>query len=70
MRDRCRNIKTSAEYDPALGCYIVRTRLGNIDIGTPFLLTPEQYNNWQFRLSMQRYYRERNMGLITEKEKQ
>ncbi len=64
------NIKTSAEYDPALGCYIVRTRLGNIDIGTPFLLTPEQYNNWQFRLSMQRYYRERNMGLITEKEKQ
>ncbi len=64
------NIKTSAEYDPALGCYIVRTRLGNIDIGTPFLLTPEQYKNWQFRLSMQRYYRERNMGLITEKEKQ
>jgi cell surface protein SprA len=64
------NIKTSAEYDPALGCYIVRTRLGNIDIGTPFLLTPEQYSNWQFRLSMQRYYRERNMGLITEKEKQ
>lgn len=64
------NIKTSAEYDPALGCYIVRTRLGNIDIGTPFLLTPEQYNSWQFRLSMQRYYRERNMGLITEKEKQ
>ena len=64
------NIKTSAEYDPALGCYTVRTRLGNIDIGTPFLLTPEQYNNWQFRLSMQRYYRERNMGLITEKEKQ
>ncbi len=64
------NIKTSAEYDPALGCYIVRTRLGNIDIGTPFLLTPQQYNSWQFRLSMQRYYRERNMGLITEKEKQ
>ena len=64
------NIVTAAEYDPALGCYIVRTKVGDIDIATPFMLTPEQYNNWQFRRSMQQYYRERNMGLITDKEKQ
>ena len=64
------NIKTTADYDPATGCYIVRTRLGDIDIATPFMLTAEQYNNWQFRRSMQQYYRERNTGLFTEKEKE
>lgn len=64
------NIVTAAEYDPALGCYIVRTKVGDMDIATPFMLTPQQYNDWQFRRSMQQYYRERNMGLITDKEKQ
>ena len=64
------NITTEADYDPATGCYIVHTRLGDIDIATPFMLTVEQYNNWQFRRSMQRYYRERNTALVTEKEKQ
>ena len=64
------NIKTTADYDPATGCYIVRTRVGDIDIATPFMLTAEQYNNWQFRRSMQQYYKERNMALITDKEKE
>ena len=30
------NITTSADFDPATGCYIVHTRLGDIDIATPF----------------------------------
>ena len=64
------NITTTADYDPETGCYIVHTRLGDIDIATPFMLTAEQYNNWQFRKSMQKYYRERNTGLLTDKEKQ
>ncbi len=64
------NIKTVAEYDPATGCYIVRTLLGDRDIATPFLLTAQQYNNWQLRRSMQRYYRERNTELFTSKEKE
>ncbi len=64
------NIETHAEYDPETGCYIVRTRVGDFDIATPFLLTPAQYNNWQFRRSMQQYYRERNLAQVTEKEKE
>lgn len=64
------NIKTEAEYDSTTGCYIVHTRLEGIDIGVPFMLTPQQYNDWQFRRSMQKYYRERNMALITDKEKE
>lgn len=61
------NIKTEAEYDPATGCYIVRTKVGDIDIATPFLLTAQQYNDWQLRRSMQQYFRDRNMDLVVEK---
>ncbi len=64
------NITTTADFDPVTGCYVVRTRMGDIDIATPFMLTAEQYNNWQFRRSMQQFYRERNMALVTDKEKQ
>ncbi len=64
------NIKTEAEYDPATGCYIVRTRMGDFDIATPFLLTAAQYDNWQLRRSLQDYYRERNQALVADKEKQ
>lgn len=32
------NIRTTAEFDPATGFYVVRTRLGDTDITTPFLL--------------------------------
>lgn len=54
------NIKTVTEYDPQLGCYVVRTRLGEQDITTPFYLTPEQFNDWQNRMSMRNYLRQRN----------
>ena len=64
------NITTKAEYDPATGCYIVRTCAGEFDIATPFILSAEQYDDWQLRRSLQEYYRERNMALITDKEKQ
>ena len=64
------NLTTVADYDPASGCYVVRTKVGDTEIGTPFMLTAEQYNNWMFRRSMQQYYRDRNMELITDKEKQ
>ena len=64
------NIKTEAEYDPATGCYIVRTKLGEMDIATPFMLSASQYNNWQLRKSMQEYYRQRNAELVEQKEKE
>lgn len=64
------NITTTADFDPQSGNYIVRTYLGGLQIGTPFMLTQRQYENWQLRLSMQRFYRERNMDLVTKKEKE
>ncbi|MDE6249564.1 MAG: cell surface protein SprA, partial [Paramuribaculum sp.] len=63
------NLKTVAEYDPSTGCYIVRTRLGDYDITTPIIMSPQQYNNWQVRKSMQEYYRQRNLEQLEGKEK-
>ena len=61
------NITTQAEFDPETGCYIIRTRVGDMDIATPFIMSEAQYNNWQMRKSMQEYYRRRNAELLTEK---
>lgn len=61
------NITTQAEFDPETGCYIIRTRVGDMDIATPFIMSEAQYNNWQMRKSMQEYYRQRNAELLTEK---
>ena len=34
------NIKTTIEYDIKTGAYIVRTKLGDMELGTPMTLTP------------------------------
>ncbi len=58
------NIKTIADFDPATGCYIIRTKVGDYDLITPFMLTPEQYNDLELRRSMQEYYRQKNRELF------
>lgn len=64
------NIRTEAELDPETGNYIVRTYLGENQIAQPFMLTQQEYNNWQLRLSMQRYLRERNAETQAQRDKQ
>lgn len=64
------NLTTEAEYDPETGYYIIRTRLGGLDITTPFILTPQQYNDWQIRREMQEYYRQRNLEQVVGKDKE
>ncbi len=54
------NIKTVAEYDPETRTYVIRTRVGNMDIATPFILSEKQWNNLQTRRAMQQYYHQRN----------
>ncbi|MDE6265299.1 MAG: cell surface protein SprA, partial [Paramuribaculum sp.] len=52
------NLSTQAEYDPETGLYVIRTRVGTMDIVTPFTLTPAQYRLWQNDISMRRRWRE------------
>ncbi|MCM1519326.1 MAG: cell surface protein SprA [Lachnoclostridium sp.] len=64
------NITTQAEYDPENGCYVIRTRLGESDIVTPFFLSAEQYNDWITRRQMQEYFRTRNSEAVSQKDKE
>jgi len=64
------NIRTVTEYDPETGFYVVRTKVGDIDIATPFMISESQYNNWQMRKLMQDYYQKRNLELMEGKDKE
>ena len=47
-----KNITTVAEYDYTTGCYIIRTKIGDMEIATPFMLSSDEYNNVTLRKSM------------------
>ncbi|MDE6198407.1 MAG: cell surface protein SprA, partial [Muribaculaceae bacterium] len=64
------NIRTEAEFDPATGIYVVRTKVGDHEIATPFMLSEKQYNNWQLRKSMEEYYRQRNSEIFQKQDKE
>ncbi len=64
------NITTQAEFDPETGFYVIRTKMGDFDIATPFMLSASEYNNWQLKKSMQEYYRQRNAELYENKSKE
>ena len=54
------NVVTSVEYDADLGLYLIRTRVGESDIVTPFSLTPLQYMEWQSRNNRLKRFRHLN----------
>lgn len=64
------NLGTVAEFDPVTGIYVIRTKVGDHEIATPFYLSEKQYNNWQLRKSMEQYYRERNRESFEQKDKE
>ena len=54
------NVKSVVEYDIRTGTYVVRTKLGDVDLTTPISLTPEEYQDYSFQKSVQSYYRQKN----------
>ena len=64
------NIMTVPEYDPLTKTYVIRTKVGEHDIATPFILSENQFNNWQLRQSMSNYYQEKNRESFEQKEKE
>lgn len=63
------NITSLVEFDPETGCYVVRTRLGDYDIVTPYIMSPDEYSNADFRRSMMEYYRQKNAESAQDAEK-
>ena len=58
------NIKTEAIYDPERGLYVLHTRIGDKDIVTPYMMTPEQYTAALNRQEMQDYFNSRNSEAV------
>ena len=54
------NVRSVFEYDPITQCYVVRTKVGDMEVSTPFMLTPEEYKDYSLRKSIEAYYREKN----------
>ncbi|MCC8144611.1 MAG: cell surface protein SprA [Tannerellaceae bacterium] len=54
------NVQTFIEYDLRSGSYIVRTRIGDMEIGTPMTLTPEEYQDYSMQQSLREYFRQKN----------
>ncbi len=64
------NIKTEVEYDPATKMYWIRTRLGDREIVTPYLMTSEQYRDMQNRREMFDYFQDKNSEIFEKKQKE
>ena len=53
------NVKTTIEYDAVNNCYVVRTRMGDVDIATPYMMTPEEYRAYSERQQMSKYWQQK-----------
>lgn len=63
------NIRTEVEYDPQIGMYVIRTRLGDRDIVSPYVLSKEEYNKIISRRELYEYFQEKNAETADDKEK-
>ena len=53
------NISTVVEYQPETGTYVIRTKIGDTDITTPYMLTQEEYNHYAERQIMHSYWQQK-----------
>ncbi|NDW11770.1 cell surface protein SprA [Bacteroides sp. 214] len=54
------NVRTVVEYDAENNMYRVCTKIGDVNLAAPILLTPEEYANWKFQQQMNDYFRRAN----------
>lgn len=50
---------TTTEYDPVTGQYLLRTKIGDVEIATPTLLTAEEYRRYNEQKVMNRYWQQK-----------
>lgn len=64
------NVTMEPIYDPETGMYIMHSRVGGLDIITPFMMTPSEYNNMVNRNEMFGYFQQRNSEIFEKPERQ
>ena len=63
------NITLEPVYDPETGMYLVHSKVGALDIITPFMMSKEEYEKWITRKDMFGYFRKRNSEIFSTPEK-
>ena len=53
------NVNTTVEYDPLTGSYVVRTRIGDVEIATPYMMTESEYRAYSERQQMGQFWQEK-----------
>ncbi|HPT43105.1 MAG TPA: cell surface protein SprA [Paludibacteraceae bacterium] len=54
------NVNSVVEYDVKTGNYVLRTKVGDMEISTPYMLTPAEYQKYSLQNDMMKYWREKN----------
>ena len=53
------NIKQEAEYKDTLGYYVIGSKIGGGYVNAPIFMTPEEYQKWTLKKSMQEYWKKK-----------
>ena len=53
------NMKTEVVYQPATGYYVVHTKIGDVDITTPYMLTNKEYMHYTEQQQMHNYWQQK-----------
>ena len=62
------NAEEKVEYDERTGNYLLGTKISGGFMNTPILMTPQEYQEWSIRKSMQQYYANKNREAAEKKE--
>ena len=54
------NVKTTVEYDIRTGSYVMRTKVGETEIATPFSMTNQEYFEYSAKNELSDYWKELN----------
>ena len=53
------NVQTEVEYQPNTGYYVIHTKIGDVDIATPYLMTPQEYASYSEQQAMHQYWQQK-----------
>ena len=54
-----KNVQTVTEYDPETGQYIIRTKMGDVEIATPYMMTGAEYMAYSEQQAMRDYWQKK-----------
>ncbi|MDL2304157.1 cell surface protein SprA [Bacteroides sp. OttesenSCG-928-D19] len=58
------NLKTEVEYDLNSDSYLIRSKIGDMNLETPLRMTPEEYQHYSLKQSLNQYFQEKNKAAL------